>query len=182
MGRGKRRLPQQEIDVSRQNESSAGRQGMLARQIAIGFGVAIVFPLLVYYGVSTVSPAPKFADFHETVAFNPNASKEELAARQEKQKAENADFAEANRVFSLRLLCVAAPLGYIAILLGSLRLASSLGTGLMFGGIFCVTNGYWWHWSYVRDWQRFVSLLVALGVLVFVAYRLSRGDKSHGAA
>ncbi len=144
---------------------------MLARQIAIAFGVAIVFPLLIYYGVSTFSPAPKWNDYHEMVAYTPNQTRDEILARQEKQKAETAAWTEANRVFSLRLLCVAAPLGYIAIILGSLRVASGLRSGFMFGGIFAVTIGYWFHWSYVEDWLRFVSLLVALAVLVFVAYR-----------
>ena len=32
---------------------------MLARQIAIGFGIAIVFPLLVYYGVASIYTPPK---------------------------------------------------------------------------------------------------------------------------
>jgi len=144
---------------------------MLARQIAIGFGVAVVFPLLVYYGVSTVSPAPQWSNFHEQVVYAPNPTRDELTARQEKQKAETAAWTEANRVFSLRLLCVAAPLGYLAILLGSLRVGSGLGTGFMFGGIFAATTGYWFHWSYLEDWVRFVSLLAAMAVLVFVAYR-----------
>ena len=33
-----------------------------ARPFAILFGVAVAFPLLVYYGVSTFSPAPKWGD------------------------------------------------------------------------------------------------------------------------
>jgi hypothetical protein len=144
---------------------------MLARQIAIGFGVAIVFPLLIYYGVCTFTPAPKWSDFHETVAYTPNPTREESAARLEKQKAENAAWAEASRIFSLRLLCVAAPLGYIAIILGSLRTPSGLGTGFMFGGIFAVTIGYWFHWSFVEDWLRFVSLIIAMAILVFIACR-----------
>jgi hypothetical protein len=74
-------------------------------------------------------------------------------------------------VFSLRLLCVSAPLGYIAIVLGSWSLASGFRIGLMFGGIFAVTNGYWQHWTYVEDWLRFVSLLIAMAVLMFVAFR-----------
>jgi hypothetical protein len=41
----------------------------------------------------------------------------------------------------------------------------------MFGGIFSVGTGYWWHWNFVEDWLRFVSLLVAMAVLIFVAYR-----------
>lgn len=149
---------------------------MLARQIAIGFGVAIVFPLLVYYGVSTFSPEPKWNDFHEQVVYAPNPTRDDVSARQEKQKAETAAWTEANRVFSLRLLCVAAPLGYLAILLGSLRVGSGLGTGFMFGGIFAATIGYWFHWFYLEDWARFVPLLIAMAVLVFVAYRQFPGS------
>ena len=59
---------------------------------------------------------------------------EERTTQQESRKVAVAAYAEATRVFSLRLLCVAAPLGYAAILLGSLRLASGPGVGLMFGG------------------------------------------------
>src|SRR5260370_142238 len=113
---------------------------MLARQIAIGFGVAIIFPLLIYYGVGTVSHPPKWNDFHTDV-YNSTMTPEQRSAA---QKAAAAAYAEAERVFSLRLLCVAAPLGYAAILLGSSGSASGLGTGLMFGGIFTVANGYWW--------------------------------------
>jgi hypothetical protein len=144
---------------------------MLAREIAIGFGIALIFPLLIYYGVSTFSHPPKWRDFHQTVSYEPNATPEQRAALREKQKAENAAYEEAARVFSLRLLCVSAPLGYIAIILGSLGPPSGLRTGLVFGGIFAVINGYWSHWSYVEDWLRFVSLLLAMAILLFVAYR-----------
>jgi hypothetical protein len=32
---------------------------LLARQIAIGLGIALIFPLLIYNGVSTFHPRPK---------------------------------------------------------------------------------------------------------------------------
>ncbi|MDB5395734.1 MAG: hypothetical protein JWM91_3240, partial [Rhodospirillales bacterium] len=100
---------------------------MLARQFAVGFGVAIVFPLLIYYAVSTFSHPPKWNDFHHLVAYNGDTSPEERTAQQTRQMAENAAYDEAQRVFSLRLLCVAAPLGYAAILLGASRWASGFG-------------------------------------------------------
>jgi hypothetical protein len=144
---------------------------MLGRQIAIGFGVAIIFPLLVYYGVSTFSPAPKFSDFIQTEAeYRPGMTPEQRAERANKYKAATTSYREASRVFSLRLLCVAAPLGYAAILLGSFRKSSGLGAGLMFGGIFAVVDGYWAYWEYIADWLRFVSLLIALAVLILVSY------------
>jgi hypothetical protein len=46
---------------------------------------------------------------------------------------------------------------------------------LIFGGIFTVTIGYWFHWGFVEDWLRFASLLVAMAVLVLISYwRFSR--------
>lgn len=74
---------------------------MLARLIAINFGVAVVFPLPIYYGVSTFSPAPRWNDFINPAVVVPKT-----------QQVERAAWTEANRVFSLHLLCVAAPLGY----------------------------------------------------------------------
>jgi hypothetical protein len=98
-------------------------------------------------------------------------SAEERTTLQNRQKADNIAYEAAERKFSLRLLWVAAPLGYAAILLGSGRVASGLGAGLMFGGIFAAGTGYWWYWNFVEDWLRFISLLIAMAVLVFVAYR-----------
>jgi hypothetical protein len=152
---------------------------MLARQIAIGFGVAIVFPLLVYYGVSTFFHAPKwddYAGFH----YDPKLTPE--AARQQHLKESRVSYEEARRVFSLRLLCISAPLGYLAIVLGAIGDPSGLKTGLIFGGISTVTTGYWFHWSYIEDWLRFVSLLVAMAILVFISYWRSGLSRHSGTA
>ncbi len=150
----------------------------LARQLAIGFGVALVPPLLIYYGVSTFSHAPKRSGFYTQAAHDPKMTSEEIAARQEQTKAETASYNAAERVFSLRLLCISAPIGYAAILFGAWRQASGLGVGLMFGGIFAVINGYWWHWGFVEDWLRFMSLLIALAILILTSYRLIPSGKT----
>jgi hypothetical protein len=42
---------------------------------------------------------------------------------------------------------------------------------LIFGGIFAVMNGYWNYWEYIADWERFLSLLIAAGILFLIAYR-----------
>jgi hypothetical protein len=151
---------------------------VLARQLAIGFGVALVFPLLIYYGVSTFSHPPKWSVYQTAAVYTGNMTPEERTAQQEKVKSEAAAYTEAERIFSLRLLCVSAPLGYAAILLGAWRQNSALGAGLMFGGIVAVTDGYWWHWEFVEDWLRFMSLLIAMAVLIFVSNRLLPSGKS----
>ena len=96
---------------------------------------------------------------------------EQRVEQMDRYNASTAAYTQAACVVNLRLLCVAAPLGYAAILLGSLRLSSGLGAGLMFGGIFAVINGYWGYWSFVEEWLRFVSLIIAMAVLIFVSYQ-----------
>lgn len=106
---------------------------MLAKKFALGFGIAIILPMVIYYGVSTFSPAPKWNDYY--------------------------------------LFYVAVPLGIFAILFGAFSPIQAIGTGLMFGGIFTLTEGYFCYWSELQDWMRFLSLLIAFVVLIYIGYR-----------
>ena len=147
---------------------------MLARQIAIGFGIAIIFPLLVYYGTSTFFPAPKRADYFR--AAPPTSTPEERKANFEVQQKSEAAFGQAARAFSRVLILVATPLGVAAIFVGTLIPLHSIGTGLILGGILTVGYGYWFYWAHLEDWVRFVSLLAGFGILAFVGYwQFSRG-------
>jgi hypothetical protein len=144
---------------------------MLARQIAIGFGIAIIFPLLIHYGVATFHPAPKFESLTASLAPNANATaderKEYFAQQQQRQKA----YAEAAKEFARILVIVATPLGLAAILIGAYLSFQAIGTGLILGGILSVSWGYWSYWSYLDDWIRFVSLLAGFAILIFVGIR-----------
>lgn len=131
---------------------------MLARKIAIGIGIALIFPLLIYYGVSTFHAPPKHADYFRASGDWQNEEKK-------------AAFDTAAKSFARKLYFVAAPLGIVAILVGPFLAVQAIGTGLIFGGILAVSGGYWWYWDWLDDWLRFVSLAVAAGVLVYVGYR-----------
>ncbi|MBR1189144.1 hypothetical protein [Bradyrhizobium sp. AUGA SZCCT0160] len=142
---------------------------MLARQIAIGFGIAIIFPLLIHYGVSTFHSPPK-REF-SIVQIPPNATaderKEYLAKEQERQK----KYADAAKEFARILVIVSTPLGVAAIFIGAYLAFQAIGTGLILGGILSVSWGYWSYWWYLDDWIRFVSLLAGFAILIFVGIR-----------
>jgi uncharacterized membrane protein YphA (DoxX/SURF4 family) len=138
---------------------------MLARQIAIGFGIAIIFPLLIHYGVATFHPAPKYEPW---VALAPNATADE---RQTQQQQRQKNYAEAAKEFARILVIVSTPLGVAAILVGAYLSFLAVGTGLIFGGISAISWGYWSYWSYLDDWMRFASLLIGFVVLIFVGIR-----------
>jgi hypothetical protein len=142
---------------------------MLARQIAIGFGIAIIYPLLIFYGVATFHPAPKFQAFVTVTssAATPEQRKEFEEKRREQQNA----FEAAAKEFARVHIMVSTPLGVAAIFIGAYLTLHAIGTGLMFGGIFSVAWGYYGYWQYLDDWIRFVSLLAGFAILLFVGYR-----------
>ena len=56
-------------------------------------------------------------------------------------------------------------------LVGSYVKIASIGTGLIFGGMITVADGYAGYWNHLDGWARFVALLIALGVAIFVVHR-----------
>lgn len=162
---------------------------MLARQIAIGFGIAIIFPLLIYYGVASIYTPPKPPTYHVTAIAPINPTPEERqhyleqqkAEQQERQKRFEAYEAEA-KDFSRRLIYFATPLGICAIFLGAYLPLYAIGTGLIIGGIFTVGFGYWSYWQYLADSVRFISLLAGFVILLFVGYYRISGSNTRAAS
>jgi hypothetical protein len=154
---------------------------MLARQIAIGFGIAVIFPLLVYYGISTFHPSPKPPGFLTTKVLPATAAPEErkeYADAQKQQQDRQEIYRNEAKEFARVLVMASTPLGVAAILIGAYLAFQAIGTGLIFGGIFTVAWGYWNYWSYLDDWIRFVSLLAGFAILIFVGVRRVTRDVS----
>lgn len=143
---------------------------MLSKKFAVGFGIAIIFPMLIHYGVSTFSPAPKWNNYYQ-YNYDIHASPEQRTKDQQKRQKEQEEFRKSQKTFQMHLFYVAVPLGIVAILIGASISIQAVGTGLMFGGIFSVMDGYIWYWSELPDSLRFLSLLVAFIVLIYVGYR-----------
>ena len=146
-----------------------GVRNMLAKKIALGFGIAIVFPMLLHYGVSTWTPPPKWQDYQ--VPFNPQATPEEKAQQQAEQQKKDEERRIVEKRFQQHLFAVAVPLGLVALVVGAFLRLPAMGTGLMFGGIFSICDGYFNYWSELAPVLKFVSLLIAFILLLFLGYR-----------
>lgn len=146
---------------------------MLAKKIALGFGIAIVFPMMIHYGVSTFSAQPKWDNYQVENYYEQHqrATPEE----QKKLEAEKNQLAkqrkEADKRFAKHLFFVAVPLGILAIIVGAFLSIQATGTGLMFGGIFSVTDGYYHYWLALPDPLKFGSMLIAFIVLLLIGYK-----------
>lgn len=137
---------------------------MLAKKLALGFGLAIIFPMMIHYGVSTFTPAPKPESYIRQEEFNQRATPEEKKQKEEARES-------AQQQFEKHLYIVAVPLGLVVILVGAFSRVQSIGSGLMIGGIFSITDGYINYWSQLADWMRFLSLLAAFVILLIVGYK-----------
>jgi len=146
---------------------------MLAKKFALGFGIAIILPMLVHYGVSTFSPAPKWQDRYDYSSSQGygNATPEQKAKIDNERKEKEKTWRKKEKIFQQHLFLVAVPMGIAAIIVGAFASIQAIGTGLMFGGIFTLVDGYFCYWSELQDWMRFLSLLAAFVVLIFIGYR-----------
>jgi len=141
---------------------------MLARQIAIGFGIAVLFPLVVYYGIRTFGPPSPQAAFEQLTLASGVDKRQVVSQAQRSRQEKNAGEA---KTFARALILFSTPLGIAAIVIGTLLRSPAVGTGLVAGGILTVAHGYWSYWSYADDWVLFASALVGFGILLLVAYR-----------
>lgn len=146
---------------------------MLAKKFGFGFGIAIILPMIVHFGVSTFSPQPKWQEYHDSYYYQEyeQASDKEKAELMAERKKHESEYHSARKIFEQRLFFVAVPVGLAAIVIGSFLAVQAVGAGLIFGGIFTLTDGYCWYWSELQDWMRFVSLLIAFVVMVVIGYK-----------
>lgn len=146
---------------------------MLAKKFALGFGIAIVFPMMIHYGVSTFVTEPKWDDYQVKNYYQryEHGTPEEKKALEAEQGRLDEQYKKEEGQFQKNLFFVAVPLGIIAIIVGSFLSVQAIGAGLMFGGIFSICDGYINYWSELSDALKFLSLLVAFIVLLFVGYK-----------
>ena len=146
---------------------------MLAKKFALGFGIAIIFPIMIHYGVSTFIPSPKWQERYGGNYYQDysNATPEAKAKIDQERKQREENWLAREKRFQGVLFSVAVPLGIAAILIGSLAAIQAVGTGLMFGGIFLLLDGYCNYWSELADSMRFLSLLLAFIVLLYIGYK-----------
>lgn len=140
---------------------------------AISMGVAILLPLLITYGVNLLHPPPEWDDYHTfDFSISEDLSKEDRAKRASIAKEEQKKFNAAHVDYEKTLFFVALPIGILLVLVGAITKVTTIGNGLVFGGVFTLILGYYSYWNQLSDLLKFSSLLVALAILIFTAYRI----------
>ena len=151
----------------------------MIRQFAIVFGIAILYPTLVYYSVRAYQPVPEFQySYRITARLAPTTPEgwkvweEENRAFEKKRQEELDAVDKATQPFYRALIFIGTSLGLAAILVGLLLKSHTVGVGLILGGTVSIANAYSGYWDHLDDRIRYVSLLLGFCLLVFLAYRL----------
>ena len=141
---------------------------MLALQLVIGVGIALIFPLLVYSGVATFKSPPKPSNRTNLV---PETSEEAQQANREQIRREQEELTRARVVYAKLLFTVMVPAGFVAVLAGYAIGISAVGVGLLSGGILCMVYGYAGYWGALPQAMRFASTLAGFLMLLFIGLR-----------
>jgi hypothetical protein len=141
---------------------------MLALQLVIGVGIALLFPLLIRTGVAAVKPPPKPSTTTDLRAEN---SDEDRRHNRERIDRDRDDLRRARAAYAGTLFTVMAPAGVAAVIAGYLIGINSIGVGLLTGGILCSVWGYAGHWEALSPPLRFASILGGLLMLLYIGSR-----------
>jgi hypothetical protein len=137
---------------------------MLALQLVIGVGIALLFPMLIASGVAVIKAPPRPLPRTNLQAETSQANREQIARDQEALRIARVEYAKI-------LFTAMAPAGLLAVLAGYLIGVNAVGIGLLTGGILCTVSGFAGYWNELPQLMRFVSVLAGLLMLLLIGVR-----------
>jgi hypothetical protein len=139
------------------------------KQVAVFLGITVLLPLAVWYGTGVFCPPPEGYSRHEhEIEEQVREAKddaEKMKLRDEKEKLTKEREA-AERVHYRDMFYVAYPVGILALVVGIFFPVQAVGSGLMFGGLVSLAVGCYSYWDKMGYWMRFISLIVALALVI----------------
>ncbi|KKN25213.1 hypothetical protein LCGC14_0886940 [marine sediment metagenome] len=162
--------------VRRDKSEDKKLDALFWKKFALGSAVALIFPVMVYYGIETFTDRPVYSDYitiDETFKWDNNLDRNSAEYKQkvieynkQKQAYNDAVESRANIAFIVWLV-----LGVAAIAGGIFLTIPAVSTGFMWGGTFSVLAGYMEYLAYMSDAMMFASAVLALVGFVIMAYK-----------
>jgi len=151
------------------------------QEIALGIGLAILIPMITHNGIGILYPTLSWSKYQKQYDEDIKQQKktkhgkttnlEEIAAQ---ARILNDSYKEHRKPYKRVLFYTSLSVGLISIIIGSITKITSLGFGFVFGGIYLLVSGYASHWDKLSKYVRFSSLLLALILIIAMAYLLMR--------
>lgn len=159
-------------------DKSKGKEldALFWKKFALGSAVAMVFPVMVYYGIETFAERPFYSDYitmgeqwkwDNSVDRNSEEFKQkQIEYNKQKQAYDDAVESRANIAFIVWIV-----FGVAAIAGGIFLTIPAVSTGFMWGGTFSALIGYMEYFVYMSDAVIFTSAVLAIVGFVIMAYK-----------
>jgi len=158
---------------------------MKIKEIILGIAIAVIFLMFCVFGTKLLYDAPKYEDYCDYSQITPtaydktNLNNSELQAQEQAQqeiyKQCSEEYESANRDYSKNMFIISLIFGVLIIAFCTIFInINSISGGLMLGSLMFIIYGTGRYWNYMDDLMRFILLGIALGVLIYVAYWISK--------
>ena len=139
------------------------------RNISIGIAVMLLLPPITFVGTRLIIKEPSYPSSYD---------KGENYYKSEEYKTELASYQKGKKDFNKYFFYVSSVVGLMAIIAGAFVVPIPfLGMGFILGGTFCLISGYFFYWDSLNDIFKFISLLVALLILIISSFKLIKTKK-----
>ncbi|OGT26882.1 MAG: hypothetical protein A3I77_05860 [Gammaproteobacteria bacterium RIFCSPLOWO2_02_FULL_42_14] len=152
------------------------------KEFSVVIALIILLPMTVHYGATLIHPYPQGSSavvlqgkylseelLQEKITDKQYASPAALKNLQSKLQTVKA-FKQDVKQYYRALFYTCLIFGILFILTGLLISVRLIDTGFIIGGAFMIIDGYLNYWSRLENWMQFLSLLVAVVLVVVTAY------------
>lgn len=164
---------------------------MHIKNIIITIGIIILTISVGYFGVHTIYPSPDYnnycAEAESNWYANTSAQCESMGGKWTNYVGPKTidspigycdtaytcrtQYESDQKIYSKNVFLIALPLGILIITIGALVFGlEPVGAGLMAGGVGIILWGVMGFWNFAENWIKFLLSLLALAVLIWLAY------------
>lgn len=173
-------------------KTDCSRINMKIKNVVLGIGIVVVFALVLWQGIQAFYPSPQWEDYCESSRIEPLMIKNENITQEfcieEGGRWQNGycdyysqcqeEYNEARSAHSQVAFFISIIVALIAVVLGfTLLQVEPVGSALIGSGVWAIFYGTVINWSNFTTVIRFVLLLVALVLLIWIAFRLNNPKK-----
>jgi hypothetical protein len=150
---------------------------MKIKEIILGLIIAVVFLMFAVYGTKLIYDSPDYGEYCEK--YPPAPQEKNLTNRTFGNQLNERDcyinYEKARKDYSKNMFIISIIISTLAILISSFIIkVETISGGLMLGSLMFLIYGTGGYWRYMDDLLRFGILGLALGVLIYIGYKLNR--------
>jgi len=144
----------------------------MAKEIILGFGIALTIAALIHFGIKTLYPAPEWQRYQIKDYFSEYQQADENQQRDLAQtRAElNRKFLKDKAAWSESYFYWAVPVALVTLLVAGMVRNAAVSAGLIGGALISLIGAYARYWSEITSGIKFLSLCLVLVVLLLLSY------------